>query len=72
MTTSPASRDPAGYQLRFEPLFQVGREYAFPCDCAGHVDMNSLSRRILNDYLYARACVGHDFHLPAVRRVAQA
>jgi hypothetical protein len=72
MTTSPDSRDPAGYQLRFEPLFRGGRQYAFPCDRAGHVDMNSLSRRALNDYLYARAVVGHEFYLPVTQRAAHA
>ena len=33
----------AHYELRFQSLFDAGRAYAFPCDAAGHVDMDSLS-----------------------------
>ena len=70
-TSSPGSRDCEGYELRFQPLFH-GREYAFPCDAAGHVDMNALSGRALNNYLYARAVVGREFYLPAVQRSVHA
>ena len=65
-TSSPGLRDAAGYRLRFQPLFHAGREYAFPCDAAGHVDMNALSGRALNNYLFARAVVGREFRLPEV------
>ena len=62
-----ASQTSAYYELRFESLFDAGRAYAFPCDAAGCVDMNVLSRSALNNYLYARAAVGREFHPPAVR-----
>jgi hypothetical protein len=57
----------AGYELRFQPLFDDGRAFAFPCDEAGHVDMDALSERALEDYLYARAVIGREFSMPAVR-----
>ena len=63
MTTQPQGLD---YELRFPSLFNEGRGYAFPCDAAGHVDMDSLSDRSLNNYLYARAVVGLEFSRPAV------
>ncbi len=54
------------YELRFKSLFDEGRAYAFPCDAAGHVDMDSLSERARDNYLYARAVVGRELSLPAV------
>ncbi len=56
----------AGYELRFQSLFNEGRALAFPCDAAGHVDMDSLSERARFNYLYARTVVGREFATPAV------
>ena len=56
------------YELRFQSLYHEGRAYAFPCDAAGRVDMDALSDRALNNYLYARALVGRDLLMPAVQR----
>lgn len=53
------------YELRFQSLAD-GRGYAFPCDPKGHVDLNQLSDRARNDYLFARALVGRDLSAPAV------
>jgi len=64
MNTSHAS---TGYELRFRSLFDEGRAYAFPCDAQGHVDMDSLSERSLNNYLYARSVIGREVSMPAVR-----
>ena len=58
------------YELRFQSLFDDGRGFAFPCDEAGHVDMDTLSQRALQNYLYARAVIGREFSMPAVRRNA--
>ena len=55
------------YELRFRSLFNEGRAYAFPCDAQGHVDMDSLSERSLNNYLYARSVIGREFSMPAVQ-----
>jgi hypothetical protein len=55
------------YELRFNSLFDSGRGYAFPCDPDGHVDINQLSDRARNNYLFARAVVGLELAVPAVR-----
>ncbi len=55
------------FELRFQSLFDSGRGFAFPCDPAGHVDLNRLSDRERDNYLYARAVVGRELATPAVR-----
>jgi hypothetical protein len=59
----------AGHVLRFRSLFDEGRGYAFPCDAGGRVDMDALSRRALDNYLYARTVIGREFLTPAVEVV---
>jgi len=54
------------YELRFQSLFDEGRAYAFPCDAQGHVDMDALSDRARQNYLYARAVIGREVAMPAV------
>jgi len=54
------------FQLRFQSLFDPGRGYAFPCDAKGQVDMDRLSERTRNHYLYARAMVGRELTVPTV------
>ena len=56
------------FQLCFRSLFQSGRGFAFPCDASGHVDMEGLSDRARNNYLFARAMVGRELQVPAVER----
>lgn len=63
MDTLPATR----FQLRFDSLFASGRGFAFPCDPAGHVDLDHLSERLRNNYFYARAMVGRELAAPQVR-----
>ena len=53
-----------GWELRFDPLFAGRRGFIFPCDAEGHVDMNTLSERALNNYLYARAMMGREVAWP--------
>ncbi|HEY6407528.1 MAG TPA: hypothetical protein VIY29_08680 [Ktedonobacteraceae bacterium] len=55
------------YELRFHALFADRRSFSFPCDATGHVDMDSLSERALNNYLYARAVMGFEVSWPDVR-----
>lgn len=55
------------FELRFQSLFDSGRGFAFPCDPAGHVDLDALSDRARNNYLYARAMVGRELAVPAVK-----
>jgi hypothetical protein len=63
-TTSVA----AGFELRFRSLFNEGRGLTFPCDAAGHVDLDRLSEQARNNYFYARSLIGRDFAMPAVLR----
>ena len=62
-----AMTDSADYELRFQSLFDEGRALAFPCDAKGRVELDDLSPRARNNYLYARAVVGREFSVPAVR-----
>jgi hypothetical protein len=55
------------FELRFRPLSDSGCGFAFPCDPNGQVDMDQLSDRNRNDYLFARAMVGRQLAVPAVR-----
>jgi hypothetical protein len=54
------------FQLCFRSLFQAGRGFSFPCDPQGRVDMDRLSDRARNNYLFARAMVGRELSVPAV------
>jgi len=68
MKPSPADCDERrNFQLRFQSLFDAGRAYAFPCDAAGHVDMDALGERARNSYFYARTVVGREFSTPKVQ-----
>lgn len=55
------------FELRYTSLFNEGRALSFPCDDQGHVDLDALSERALQNYLYARAVVGREFSVPSVR-----
>ncbi len=52
--------------LQYRSLFDAGRALAFPCDPQGQVDLNALSDKARNNYLFARAVVGREYALPAV------
>lgn len=54
------------FEVRFASLFKPGRALAFPCDAQGHVDLDALSERARNNYLYARATVGREHGAPCV------
>ena len=54
------------YEIRFQSLFHEGRALSFPCDAQGRVELDSLSERARQNYLYARAVVGRDYAYPAV------
>jgi hypothetical protein len=60
----------ATHQIRFEPLSARAHALAFGCDASGRVDLDALGERARNDYLFARAMVGHRFAKPAVVPVA--
>ena len=54
------------FELRFRSLFHEGRGLAFSCDADGRIDLDRLSDRARQSYLYARALVGRDFAQPEV------
>lgn len=56
----------ARHELRFRSLFHEGRALAFACDAEGRIDLDRLSDRARERYLYARALVGRDFAAPEV------
>lgn len=55
------------FELRFQSLFDAGRGFSFPCGPTGQVDLDSLSERARNNYLYARVMVGRELAVPALR-----
>ena len=61
-----ASQASTGWELRFDALFTGRRGFAFPCTAEGHVNMDALSERALNNYLYARAMMGRELTWPNV------
>jgi len=67
VSASPAGRPASRYELRFRSLFQEGRALSFPCDAQGCVELDALSERALQNYLYARAVVGREYAAPAVQ-----
>lgn len=59
------------HELRYRSLFIVGRSLVFPCDSEGHVPLDMLSKRALENYLYARAMVGREYAFPSVNASTQ-
>ena len=57
------------FELRFCPLLDAGRAYAFPCDVHGNVDLDALSDPARNDYLFVRVFVGRTYRVPTVETV---
>ncbi len=55
------------FELLFESLFHPGRGLVFPCDERGQVMLDALSEPARRNYLYARAVVGREYAVPAVR-----
>lgn len=55
------------YELHYARLLGVGRSFVFPCDAAGNVELDSLSERARENYLFARSAVGVEMSLPTVR-----
>ncbi|HEY4082858.1 MAG TPA: hypothetical protein VGM81_19410 [Burkholderiaceae bacterium] len=54
------------FLLRFQSLFHSGRALVFPCDSRGDVTLDALSERARENYLFARAVVGHEYANPVV------
>jgi hypothetical protein len=54
------------FEVWFESLFNGGRGLVFPCDEAGHVDIDSLTERGRRNYFFARAMLGREYATPRV------
>lgn len=54
------------FEIRYQSLFSAGRALSFPCDAEGQVQMDSLSDRARDNYLYARAVVGREYAYPSI------
>ncbi len=61
--------DSAHHQLCFVSLLPQGQGVSVPCDTHGEVDLNSLSERLRNAYLGARALIGWEYAHPIVEEV---
>ena len=62
-----ANSDPSSsHLLCFRSLSDRGRGLAFSCDAQGQVNLDALSDRALNDYLFARTVIGREFLIPEV------
>ena len=68
VNVTPTAHEPICYEMRFRSLFHEGRGYAFPCDAAGHVDIDLLSESARHDYFYARTVIGREVSMPDVQR----
>lgn len=66
MNFSNNSLRETGFEIRFQFLFKPGRALSFPCDAQGRVELDALSDRARDNYLYARAVVGREFAFPSV------
>jgi hypothetical protein len=64
---TPQAPQPTRFELRFRSLFDDGRGFAFLCDEAGHVDIDTLSSKARLNYFYARTVIGREVAMPAVR-----
>ena len=56
----------ARYHIRFQSLKHQKPALEFPCDAEGRVELDELSERARDNYLFARAVVGYEFGWPAV------
>ena len=66
MRTHPLQPAASPYYLFFGGLFPTVRSLLIPCDSGGHVEMDALSERARENYLFARAVVGCDYRPPVV------
>ncbi|MDC8784322.1 hypothetical protein [Roseateles koreensis] len=55
------------FELRFQSLFHTGKALAFPCNSSGIVQLDALSEKALENYLFARAVVGREYAAPHVQ-----
>ena len=61
-----ANQPQCTHYLTFAGIFPSPRTLSFPCDAKGHVDLDGLSRRALDNYFFARSTIGRDYDVPVV------
>lgn len=59
------------FELCFPPLLLSSPLLRFPCDARGDVQLDALSERAREDYLFARTLVGRDYARPEVREARE-
>jgi hypothetical protein len=69
MAPTPAASS-STFEIWFASLFNEGRGLVFPCDEAGHVQIDALSERGRSNYFFARAMQGREYDTPRVLRHA--
>lgn len=67
-SAEPQAAPKCSHELRFASRHNPGRGFVVPCDETGHVDMDSLTERLRNAYLGARAMIGREYLYPTVER----
>ena len=67
MNASAIRQHQPGYELRFRSLWKPGRGLSFDCDSSGNVNLDALSARARDNYLYARTVIGREFFIPVVQ-----
>ncbi len=60
------SDDADRYTLFFRSILMAGRGYKFPCDANGGVQLQAMSARLRQNYLYAKGLVGLELLSPVV------
>ena len=66
MQTAPLHPPASTHYLLFGGLFPTVRSLLFPCDPGGRVEMDEMSDRARDNYLFARTVVGRDYRVPVV------
>ena len=66
MRTQPVHPVAPTHYLFFGGLFPTVPSLSFPCDPKGHVEMDAMSERARDNYLFARTVVGCDYRVPVV------
>ena len=72
LRTHPIHAAASTHYLFFGGLFPTVRSLLFPCDSGGHVEMDEMSERARENYLFARAVVGCDHRVPLVVAAGEA
>lgn len=65
-TDTSTAIERSSFELRFQSLFNAGRGLAFPCNAHGDVDVQALSERAVQNYLFALTGIGREYSVPSV------